>query len=254
MLLFTLLDKITESFANKEHIIGVFMDLSKAFYTIDHDILIYKLKRYGIQGIALSWIRDYLTNRKQYVLFQSSESPKSNVLCGVPQGSILGPLLFLIYINDIIYSSPLLSFILFADDTNIFYSHKNFDSLITMLNSELSKVSSWFICNKLSLNIAKTNFMLFKPSNFQNICHNNFNIHIDGLPITEKKATKFLGVTIDSSLSWNDHIRNIHIYGHFHNQWCKTHFWHLLMCNFAIPWQISLNFCHVPMPYRGYLR
>ena len=155
-----LLDKITESFANKEHIIGVFMDLSKAFDTIDHDILIYKLKRYGIQGIALSWIRDYLTNRKQYVLFQSSESPKSNVLCGVPQGSILSPLLFLIYINDIIYSSPLLSFILFADDTNIFYSHKNFDSLITTLNSELSKVSSWFICNKLSLNIAKTNFML----------------------------------------------------------------------------------------------
>ena len=206
-----LLDKITESFANKEHIIGVFMDLSKAFDTIDHDILIYKLKRYGIQGIALSWIRDYLTNRKQYVLFQSSESPKSNVLCGVPQGSILGPLSFLIYINDIIYSSPLLSFILFADDTNIFYSHKNFDSLITTLNSELSKVSSWFICNKLSLNIAKTNFMLFKPSNFQNIRHNNLNIHIDGLPIIEKKATKFLGVTIDSSLSWNDHIRNIHI-------------------------------------------
>ena len=119
--------------------------------------------------------------------------------------------MFLIYINDIIYSSPLLSFILFADDTNIFYSHKNFDSLITTLNSELSKVSSWFICNKLSLNIAKTKFMLFKPSNFQNIRHNNFNIHIDGLPITEKKATKFLGVTIDSSLSWNDHIRNIHI-------------------------------------------
>ena len=151
-----LLDKITESFANKEHIIGVLMDLSKAFDTIDHDILIYKLKRYGIQGIALSWIRDYLTNRKQYVLFQSSESPKSNVLCGVPQGSILGPLLFLIYINDIIYSSPLLSFILIADDTNIFYSHKNFHSLITTLNSELSKVSSWFKCNKLSLNIAKT--------------------------------------------------------------------------------------------------
>ena len=146
-------------------------------------------------------IRDYLTNKKQYTLFQSSESPKSNVLCEVPQGSILDPILFLIYINDIIYSSPLLSFIFFADDTNIFYSHKNFHSLITTLNSELSKVSSWFICNKLSLNIAKTNFMLFKPSNSQNIRHNNFNIHIEGLPIIEKKATKFLGVIIDSSLS-----------------------------------------------------
>ena len=137
-----------------------------------------------------------------YSLFQSSESPKFNISCGVPQGSILGPLLFLI--NDIIYSSPLLSFILFADDTNIFYSHKNFHSLITTLNLELSKVSSWFMCNKLSLNIAKTNFMLFNPSNLQNIRHNNFDIHIEGLPITEKKATKFLGVTIDS------YIRNIH--------------------------------------------
>ena len=141
---------------------------------------------------------------------QKTESPKSNISCGVPQGLILGPLLFLIYTNDIIYCSPLLSFILFADDTNIFYSHKNFHSLITTLNLKLSKVSSWFICNKLSLNIAKTNVMLFKPSNLPNIRQNNFDIHIAGLPITEKKATKFLGVTIDSSLSWNDYIRNIH--------------------------------------------
>ena len=92
-----LLDKITESFANKEHLIGIFMDLSKAFDTIDHDILIYKLKRYGVRGLALSWIIDYLSNRKQYVLFKSSKSHNSNIICGVPQGSILGPLLFLIY-------------------------------------------------------------------------------------------------------------------------------------------------------------
>ena len=157
-----LLNKVTECFSNKKHLIGIFMDLSKAFDTIDHDILIYKLKRYGIHGLALSWIIDYLYNRKQYVSFQSSVSSKSNITCGVPQGSILGPLLFLVYINDIINSSSLLSFILFADDTNIFYSNKNFETLINVLNIEISKVLHWFLCNKLSLNISKTNFIRFK--------------------------------------------------------------------------------------------
>ena len=187
------------------------MDLSKAFDTIDHDILIYKLKRYGIQGLALSWIMDYLHNRKQYVTFQSSESSKSNITCGVPQGSILGPLLFLIYINDIIYSSPLLSFILFADDTNIFYSHKNFGTLINVLNIEISKVSHWFLCNKLSLNISKTNFIRFKPHNSLNVNPTNYNICINGHPIVEKRSTKFLGITIDSNLSWSEHLHHVHI-------------------------------------------
>ena len=204
-----LMNKITECFANKEHLIGIFMDLSKAFDTIDHDILMYKLQRYGVRGTSLLWIRDYLSNRKQYVLYQSSESPTSNITCGVPQGSILGPLLFLVYINDIVHSSPLLSFTLFADDTNIFYSHKNFDTLTSTLNSEISKVSQWFTCNKLSLNIAKTNFIRFKPHSSQAM-DPHYNIRINGLPLTELKSTKFLGVTIDSSLSWNDHIHNVH--------------------------------------------
>ena len=204
-----LLNKITECFANKEHLIGIFMDLSKAFDTIDHNILMYKLQRYGIRGTSLSWIRDYLSNRKQYVVYQCSESPTSNITCGVPQGSILGPLLFLIYINDIVRSSPLLSFTLFADDTNIFYSHKNFDTLVSTLNSEISKVSQWFSCNKLSLNITKTNFIRFKPHSTQ-VIDPNYNIRINGLPLTELKSTKFLGITIDSCLSWNDHIHNVH--------------------------------------------
>ena len=138
------------------------MDLSKAFDTMDHRILIHKLKAYGVRGIVLSWFEDYLRNRHQYVMFKSTTSNISTIECGVPQGSILGPLLFLVYMNDIVNASPLLTYVLFADDTNVFYSHKDLNILITTLNLELNKLSSWFKSNKLSLNINKTNCIYFK--------------------------------------------------------------------------------------------
>ena len=120
--------------------------------------------------------------------FRSNNSSKSDITCGVPQGSILGPLLFLIYINDIIESSSLLNFILFADDTNIFYSHKSIDTLIETLNHELIKVSSWFKCNKLSLNVDKTCFLNFSTSHSHSFL--NKNIIIDNVPIIEKKVNQ----------------------------------------------------------------
>ena len=121
------------------------------------------------------------------MFFQSSNSPKLNVTCGVPQGSILGPLLFIIYVNDIIYSSSLLTYVLFADDTSIFYSHKCLDTLINTLNLELANVSTWFKCNKLSLNLDKTCFMNFNVSQSQPIISKN--ILIDNLPIPEEKKS-----------------------------------------------------------------
>lgn len=203
-----LTDQIIESLAKKQHVIGVFMDLSKAFDTINHYILLRKLRSYGVRGNVLSWFEDYLRNRRQFVHYKSASSQTSTVLCGVPQGSILGPLLFLIYVNDIINSAPFLSYVLFADDTNVFYSHTDLNSLITTLNSELVKLSCWFKCNKLSLNINKTNCIYFRNNNSrQNALQQN--ILIDGLPLVEKEFTKFLGVTIDSQLNWKNHIDRI---------------------------------------------
>ena len=145
-----LLDKIIDSLSRKEHIIAIFICLSKAFDTIDHNILLYKLKNYGIRGITLSWFNSYLSDRQEYVFINNKSSSMLDIQCGVPQGSILGPLLFLIYVNDIINSSSILYFIMFADDTNVLFSHKNLPELVATLNSELSNISSWFKCNNLS--------------------------------------------------------------------------------------------------------
>ena len=204
-----LYDKITNALAEKKHVIGIFMDLSKAFDTLNHNILLKKLHSYGIRGVALSWFRDYLTNRQQYVVHNDLTSDLMTIECGVPQGSILGPLLFLIYINDITNTTSLLSFILFADDTNIFCSHHDLNTLVNTLNQELPKVSTWFKCNKLSLNINKTNFIYFKHNHAINF---PYNIVIDNISLERKSHTKFLGVLIDENLNWNEHLRHITLY------------------------------------------
>jgi len=143
-------DKVKEAIDDHLHSIGIFVDLSKAFDTINHNILFAKLEHYGFRGLVLKWFVDYLTNRKQYVIFNHGTSSLLDIVCGVPQGSILGPLLFIIYVNDIINCSETLSFILFADDTNLFYSTKDVHDLMNTVNSELSKLYNWFCSNKLS--------------------------------------------------------------------------------------------------------
>ena len=200
-------DKITNAIAQKEHVIGIFCDLSKAFDTLNHNILLSKLNHYGIRGQSLSWFRDYLNNRRQYVTFNHHDSDSLLVRCGVPQGSILGPLLFLLYVNDIIKTSSTLSFVLFADDTNIFYSHKDINSLNNTINREINKVSNWFKANKLSLNTKKTHFMYFRHHS-HNI-NTPIYINIDGTPLEQKNNSKFLGVIIDESLTWNQHIHHV---------------------------------------------
>ena len=147
---------ITDSFEKGEYTHGVFVDLSKAFDTVDHQILIKKLQYYGIDGTALEWFKSYLSNTKQYISSQDVSENNLDIICGIPQGSILGPLLFLIYVNDLFKASNSLMKVMFVDDTNLFISHKNIDTLFASMNKELENVSTWFKSNKLSLNLDKT--------------------------------------------------------------------------------------------------
>jgi exonuclease III len=201
MALLETVDQISEALDNKETTVGVFVDLSKAFDTVDHTILLRKLCHYGIRGIVLDWFSSYISNRLQYVSINNSKSKMLPISCGVPQGSILGPLLFLIYVNDMVNCSALLKFILFADDTNIFYSTKNHGFTENIINDELNKLSIWFRVNKLSLNIKKTNFIVFGK-----LPQNSLELKIENERIERVKTAKFLGVVIDEKLKWREHI------------------------------------------------
>ena len=199
--------KLLQAIDNNEYTIGVFLDLAKAFDTVNHEILLKKLEHYGIRGIALKWFENYLTNRKHIVKYKLEKSVSLTVKCGVPQGSILGPLLFLIYMNDISRCSEILSIILFADDTNLFFNHKNLDTLQMTMNNELSNIASWLSANKLSLNIKKTHFIIFKSRGKK--INQNVSIKIDNQEIEQVKHTKFLGLHIDNELSWKYHIEQV---------------------------------------------
>ena len=142
---------------------GVFINLKKSFDTVNHDILLAKLENYGIRGVINSWFRSYLTDRKQTMEGNNVVSEAETTLCSMPQGSVLGPLLFLLYINDIYKSPSLFTFYLFADDTSIILANNNLKGLKTLVNRELGNVNEWLKANKLSLNIKKSNFVIFRP-------------------------------------------------------------------------------------------
>jgi len=197
---------IVESLDNKSMTIASFLDLSKAFDTINHNILIYKLQMYGVRGIALNWFKSYLENRKHYILYKMHSSVISNITCGVPQGSVLGPLLFIIYINDLPLCLDKSKCVLFADDTTIYTSSSDVSTLYDNLNANLYIVSDWLRANKLSLNVNKTTYMLFKPNQYVNI--DNFVLQIGNNVVEKVQCTKFLGLHIDDKLQWTSHIKH----------------------------------------------
>ena len=198
-------NRIVDNLSKNRHCIGIFIDLSKAFDTLDHKIMLDKLHAYGIRGIAHSWFSSYLQNRLQFTNYLSCHSITGTVSCGVPQGSILGPLLFLLYMNDITSTCKECKPILFADDTTLLYQHSDLDSLRQKINNELKLLSDWFACNKLSLNIEKTQYVLFEKSKGTSAA-NSDDLMINGKKITYVKNVKFLGIHIDYKMKWDIHI------------------------------------------------
>ena len=210
-------ENIFQALNNDQINLAIFIDLKKAFDTVNYEILLHKLEHYGIRNIELLWFKNYLTNRQQYVHL-SSIAGESNVnscklpcSCGIPQGSCLGPLLFLFFINDLPKATKLFT-TLFADDCTFQITGSSSYNLIQIANEELSKAEIWFSANKLTINAKKTKFILYKnPSSH---VHVN-SIYLGNSKITrvgkycEEKSVRFLGIWVDDTLSFTDHIAKL---------------------------------------------
>ena len=229
--LIDLVDKIANAVERNEPTLGIFLDLSKAFDMINHDILLYKLEYYGFRGVDLDWFKSYLSIRKQFVRYQMHDSDHKIINCSVPQESILGPLLYILYIclNDIVNTTSLLELILFADDTtSVLFSHPDIASQNGLINKELQEICNWFQANKLSVNAGKTNYMVLgthhntrkfidinqdidvlndsELTNSRDLEKVKLNIKLDSVSLNRVRSTKFLGVIIDENLTWKNHI------------------------------------------------
>ena len=203
-----LLDKIISALSDGKFMVGIFVDLRKAFDTVNHEILLAKLYKYGIRGAVYNWFASYLSNRCQTTIFKSTASKKLRIKCGVPQGSILGPLLFIIYINDLINASGRLLPLMYADDTSLYIDGSNLHNLCLTVNYELSKIITWMRANKLSINIDKTCYIIFRPKR-KHIPDNLPPISFNGRQVQKVNSIKFLGVILDDTISWVEHINSL---------------------------------------------
>lgn len=197
----------------KQHTMSIFCDLSKAFDVINTDILLNKLNFYGIRGTINKWFSSYLSNRNQYVQIDDKKSDVQQIVCGVPQGSILGPLLYLIYVNDISMSTNA-HILSFADDTSMYISDHNINRLYEKANYAMNCLYEWFCANRLSLNPNKTKYIVFKAGN-RTCDYKGLNVIINDTTLQQvgsmfiNKTTKFLGIYVDESLSWKYQLMHI---------------------------------------------
>src|SRR6267154_2747293 len=189
---------------NNSYTLGLFIDIQKAFDSIDVNILLTKLYSYGIRGIMYDWLKDYLCDRMQYTFVNGVKSSTDKINIGVPQGSVLGPLLFLIYVNDMHAATPETTPKLFADDTNIFLAANNLSELALKANVCLDNIYQWCLANRLTINMDKTNYTIFSPK--KNLITDIIQIHIGNTQIKYTTCCKYLGMMIDNRLEWLNDI------------------------------------------------
>jgi len=188
---------------------GIFVDLQKAFDTVDINILLAKLQYYGVKGVANLWFKSFLTDRKQFVNINGAPSNVSRVEIGVPQGSVLGPLLFLLYINDLHKVIKFCKVHHFADDTNLLHTNKSIKKLNKFVNYDLKNLYNWLTANKISLNVKKTELIIFRPQGKK--LETKVNIKLNGKKLYCTPYVTYLGIKIDENLSWNFHISIISV-------------------------------------------
>ena len=208
--LISIIDKVSQLLDSKQFVIGVYLDLTKAFDTVKHDILLRKLEHYGIRGLANKWFSSYLSNRKQFVHVNGTKSDTKDITIGVPQGSVLGPLLFLIYVNDMVHaiSEKNCAAMLFADDTNLFVRGTDLKQVKRETEQVLRELHIWFLCNKLTLNLEKTKYNIFHTKN-KKIQNGLDKITVAGTEINRVNEAKYLGLILDETLSFIGHIDNL---------------------------------------------
>lgn len=198
-------ERILENINNDKHTATIYLDLSKAFDCVNHNILLSKLSFYGIRGVALDFFRSYLSNRKQFTIVNGELSETLTILCGVPQGSTLGPLLFLLYINDITSAADF-AFSLFADDTCLITSHSDLKILERNCNQQLVHINNWFLANRLTANRTKASTYMLTLGKRNTPHPSNFSLKMGEVTLNEVDEVKYLGVIFDNKFNWRKHI------------------------------------------------